>query len=336
VKRTPAKRRLTLAAIAAGLALPTAAYAEPSKEDVAKADTLFREAQILVQKGQLAEGCPKFAESQRLDPANGTLLNLALCHEKEGKLGTAHRELQELLSITSGSKSPDDRERTRVANDRLKALEKKVTRLVLDVSALPKDATITLDGEKLGDPTTPVVVDPGLHTVEVTAPQKKPGKKNVDAKEPGTLALKLDPLEDDAPPPPMPTATPPKTEEPRPETHFWTGQRVAGALIAGIGIAGVGVGAVFGLDTFAKRDARDAHCEGTVCDAQGMELHDQARSSAMLSSIAFGVGGAALTIGAIVFFTASSSSTSAAPASGRAAPLSVGLGPTGIVLRGSM
>src|SRR5262245_21114637 len=96
------RRRLVLSlatAAAALLLLAEGAHAEPSKEDVAKADQLFREAQLLVQKGNLTEGCSKYAESQRLDPANGTLLNIALCHEKEGKLGTAYKELQELSGL---------------------------------------------------------------------------------------------------------------------------------------------------------------------------------------------------------------------------------------------
>lgn len=298
-------RRLALSSVAATLLSTTLARAEPSKEDVAKADALFREAQGLVQKGQISEGCVKFAESQKLDPANGTLLNLAVCHEKEGRYATAYRDLQELIGLLGTSK--DDRERLKFANDRMKVVEKKLTRVAFDVSLLPTNAALVLDGDKIADVTSPIPIDQGTHTVEATAPQKKPGRKTFAVKEPGALTVKLDPLED------MPVAeapvTPPKaavTEPPPPpKPHFWNGQRVAGAIVSVVGLAGVGVGTYFGLDTFSKKSQRDQHCNGTVCDAVGITLHNQARTSATVSTIAVAAGGAALLGGVILFATAS-------------------------------
>jgi hypothetical protein len=304
----PPRLPLVIAAFASAVFVGGAtrtAHAEPSKEDVARADTLFREAQVLVQKGQLSEGCAKFAESQRLDPANGTVLNLALCHEREGKFASAYRELQELLQAIASSKTADDRERTKVAADRLRVLEKKITRVTLDISELPKDASVTLDNEKVTDPAFPVPLDPGPHATEATAPHKKPGKKTFEVKEPGAITVKLDPLLDDAPPPPPPPP-PPDKPAPPPTSRFWSGQRILGAVVAVAGLGGIAVGTVFGLDTFAKRDQRDLHCSGTICDAEGIRLHDAAGSSATISSIGFGAGAIALAVGAYLFIAAPS------------------------------
>ena len=322
---------LPAAALAATLmSSSTLALAEPSKEDVAKADALFRDAQLLVQKGQLAEGCAKFAESQAIDPANGTLLNLALCHEKEGKIATAYRELQELLAIMQNSKNPDDRERSRVATERIRQLEKKLPRVTFDIAALPKDASLTVDGEKVGDPAFPVLVDPGRHTVVASADKKKPRETPFEVKDAGPMTVTIEALEDDAPPPPQPV-TPPSTKPapaPPPEPSFWSGQRVLGAGLAGAGLVGVGLGTFFGLETFSTRDVRDRHCAGTVCNAEGIRLHDEAGTSATISTIAFGAGAVALAAGAYLFFTAPHANAPSGTEA-RLAPR-IAIGPTGV------
>jgi hypothetical protein len=327
-------RRFSAIAVLVGLvASSSGALADPSKEDVARADALFREAQSLVQKGQVSEGCAKFVESQRLDPANGTLLNMAVCHDKEGKFATAYREFQELLQNIGSSKTADDRERTRLANDRLKALDKKITRLSFDVSEIPREAVITLDAERVNDPSAPILIDPGSHTVDVSALQKKPLKKPFEVKEPGPMTLKLEPLADDLPPPPPPVekAPPPPTEL----GGFWSTRRILGATVALVGLAGVGVGIGFGIDTFNERDLRDSYCRGTVCNNVGIFYNDQAQQSATISTIGFIAGGALLAIGTVLFITAPRKPPpTPLPVEG-AAGVSLGVGPNGMAVRGT-
>src|SRR5580700_11407036 len=84
-----------LASALVALTAPVALAQARSPEDVKHADTLFKRAQKLRDAGQVSQACADFAESQRLDPALGTLLNLADCHAAEGKTATASAEFEQ-------------------------------------------------------------------------------------------------------------------------------------------------------------------------------------------------------------------------------------------------
>src|SRR5688572_18404856 len=80
--------RIVVVAVAMWVASAVSAHAQPS-DAVKRADQLFQEGRALVEAGKFVEACPKFEESQQLDPGLGTLLNLAACYEQVGMLASA-------------------------------------------------------------------------------------------------------------------------------------------------------------------------------------------------------------------------------------------------------
>ena len=100
--------------ILAWMGKPGFALAEgpPAAQGAPVAQALFEAARRLMEEGKFSEACPKLAESHRLDPAAGSLLNLAVCHEKEGKTATAWVEYNDLLGMTG---SDDATERRQIA-----------------------------------------------------------------------------------------------------------------------------------------------------------------------------------------------------------------------------
>src|SRR5450432_3787567 len=107
------------AAIICGWAAPAAAQVS----NAALAESLFREGKRLSGEHKFAEPCPKVAESYRLDPGLGTLLNLATCHESEGKPASAWAEFSD---ASSQARREGDSDRGQLAEDHMKALEPKL------------------------------------------------------------------------------------------------------------------------------------------------------------------------------------------------------------------
>src|SRR5688572_10857098 len=71
------------------LALCVLAPRAHADEGRAAAEALFREGRRLLGAGQVDAACEKLAQSQKLDPSGGTLMNLADCHERQGKTASA-------------------------------------------------------------------------------------------------------------------------------------------------------------------------------------------------------------------------------------------------------
>src|SRR5215207_9045421 len=97
-----------MGACLAATLLNVAAAVAQTMRDPAVADRMFREGQQAAARGDYATACGKFEDSQRLDPAPGTLLNLADCYEHASRLALALRTWQAALGALPGG---DDRAR---------------------------------------------------------------------------------------------------------------------------------------------------------------------------------------------------------------------------------
>src|SRR4051794_35386626 len=84
-----------------------AGRAHAEARDPVAAQALFDDARRLMAAGQTAEACPKFAESQRLDPGIGTAFNLADCYEKSGHVASAWALFLEVVSQARASGESD-------------------------------------------------------------------------------------------------------------------------------------------------------------------------------------------------------------------------------------
>ncbi|MRG95518.1 hypothetical protein [Polyangium spumosum] len=154
-------------------ALSTACLAPLASAGAADAEALLKEGKKLVTEKKYDEACPKIAESYKLAPSPATLLDLALCHEKQGKLATAWGEMLDAETDARKAGRADIETRAR-ANS--KALEPKLPRVTVTVAANTPGIEIAIDGQKIdvgalgkGRP-----IDPGEHKIVASAPGRKP------------------------------------------------------------------------------------------------------------------------------------------------------------------
>ncbi|HEU4405778.1 MAG TPA: hypothetical protein VFS43_10845 [Polyangiaceae bacterium] len=292
------RSRAALCALALAAAAPGRASAQPPASEStqrAVAQSLFDEGRALMGQSNYVEACPKLAESYRLEPASGTLVNLALCHETEGKVAMAYVEYNETLSR---AQREGRRERERFARQRIEALTPRLTILRVQVEAPRESPRVTLDGVELAKAAWGIAIplDPGTHVIEAAVADRPPFRRSVQAKGGGdSQTVKV---------PAFGTGDEGKGGG-SVFSRAPSGQRTAALIVGGVGLAGLGFGAVAGAVASSRwGEATDA-CPNRECsDPKDLRLDGPAKTWADISTASFLGGGAALATGAVLWLTA--------------------------------
>jgi serine/threonine-protein kinase len=279
--------------------------------DVAAAEALFQDGRALLEAGRASEACPKLAESQRLDPATGTLIALAACHELEGKLATAWAEFTE----ASGRAQRESRsDRYELASQRAEQLRPRLSWLSLEIPPSYRSVErleIRRAGRSLGRDTwsVPVPVDGGEFAIEVAAPGYKPWRSSVVvAPEGDRKVVRLPELEPELKPalaPPRavgPLRQEPKPVAPPPDITRWGTYEWVGIGSAAAGVLTLGAGAYFLSEALSNNKRSNEYCTGNACDPDGISLRNEAlRDGRWATGFAIG-GGSLVAAGTVLFF----------------------------------
>jgi hypothetical protein len=284
-----------------------------AQSDVAAAEALFEAGRAAMEKGDFASACPRFGESERLDPAPGTLLNLADCEEHLGHLARAWEAWKEALATLPASDA-----RLPAAKKRERAIESRVPRLTLTrAPGAPGETIARRDNVEIHAASfdVPLPVDPGDHTIVVSAPGREAKTTVVTMKEGETRTLPVEPgpalpLSSTTPPSstqspsastPTPTSTQTSTSTPTSTPFPW---RPLGFITGAVGLAGIGVGSAFGIAAIGDKSTVDANCFGTKgCKQPGADAASAGRTNAILSDVGFAAGGTLLAVGVLLVLT---------------------------------
>jgi hypothetical protein len=322
-------RRLLACAVVFSASVTTAG-ARADDANASSADRLFNEANGLVQTGHYAEACPKFEQSQKLDPAIGTQFNLADCFEHVGRTASAYLLFGKVADL---ARETGKVERERSARARATALEPKLAHLKVTPAPSSQQEGLELreDDRPLArsDWGRPVPVDPGSHAVSASAPGRLPWHESVKVAAGATVELTAPALaRTEETPPPVAVST-------------WNTQKTLAVMAAGVGVVGVAVGSVAGLLSLSKHSAAEGACPSATYHFQcptaaGQNDWNSASSLGTVSTIAFIAGGVGVVAASLLWLTAPSG-PAASPPSGASSPIEVapmvGTRSTGLALR---
>jgi hypothetical protein len=289
-----------IAAACGGVSLAPA-DARADTGDVVAAEALFRSGRDLLEAKDYAHACPKLAESFRLDPATGTLLALAICHERDGKLASAWGEYSD---VASRSKAEGRNDREVAARSKVEELQSQLSTLTIvvpDAAQVPglevKRGGTTIAPAWFG---TPVPVNGGTVSIDATAPGKKPRHGEITLAPNGDRqSVTIDPLEEAGSPAVAPAPVPTTAGAPAPGASGGPAAatatassgpavnaatapiapapsrstddppagglgpvQVTGLFAGAVGVVGLGLGTFFAVQAANKNSDSKSECEG--------------------------------------------------------------------------
>jgi hypothetical protein len=282
-------------------------------ERKAQAEALFQEGVKAIDANNVAEGCAKLEESERLDPAIGTEFRLADCHERLGRLASAWAAFLELASKVA---KPQQVEKARARADALLPRLSRIRlvlppatatleglEILLDGGRPPKPpaagagsgfATNLRDGVRVGSAAwgSALPVDPGSHRILATAPGRVSWETTVVVEGAGTTI--------DVPIPPLRAAETSVGREPAPPLGP---ARVAALAVGSVGVGGVIVGSALGAAAAMTWHNAAAQCPArVVCPQAAHDLSVKAGTYATGSTAAFIAGPALVVAGIVAWF----------------------------------
>lgn len=247
-------------------------------------------------RGETLLACARFAESERLDPAPGTLLNLADCEERAGKLASALRHVQE-----AQDQLPPSDFRLPFTQEQITRLTRLTPRLTVNIRpSTLEGASVTRDGVPLGPASLGIAlpVDPGRHACTLHVSGYADRRVDVTLREGERVQVELEPggleatrtlgNEQAGHVVPSPPRRPP----------------AAAYVASGVGLAAVALGTITGIMAIDAASTFRDHCDASgVCrDQTGLDAAARGQVVTVVSPIALAVGALGVGVGAYLLF----------------------------------
>ena len=156
------------------VAVSAVAHANPAAEKV------FQDGKALLAEGKTDEACDAFRRSQELEARVGTLLNLADCEERRGRIATAWVAFVDARALAMRLNDA----RATLADQRAAALAPKLSYLTMKVATAGRPEGLVVRRNGASVPTAEldleVPLDPGRYEIEASAPGLVAWKQSIE------------------------------------------------------------------------------------------------------------------------------------------------------------
>jgi hypothetical protein len=282
--------------------LAVASWAGAQDGDRAVAEALFEKGRAAMEREDYDTACAAFAESNRLDPAPGTLFNQADCEEQRGHLSNAWQ-----LFDQASSKLSETDERRAIVVERAAALKARIPHLTITLApGAPPESKIVCDALEIRPVSLGLAlpIDPGMHRIVVTAPGRPERRYAMPIDESENKEIVVEPGPSGASvAPAAPKAVAPSSNPP-PASSF--DKRTVGYVVGGVGVAAIGTAFVLGAVALGKKSTVNQDCDAATKTCKSQEGIDAASSGSTISTVStvsFLVGAVATGVGAYLILS---------------------------------
>lgn len=300
---------------------------DASAAETAAARALAVEGLKLAQANNCVDAVPKLERAEKLYHSAVVASRLGECYVSVGRLVEGTEVLRKVLREPQPADAPPGLAKAMDRAQRvLDTAKPRIAGLTIKVAAVA-DMRVKIDGNLLPSALleSEVPTDPGEHSVEATAPGFLKASARISVgdgeKKSVTLTLARDPNavvtlapaadKGASPPttsPPVSAAAPTRAAAAEPVAPGKREpNRTAAYVSLGIGAAGLAAGGVLGVLTMQSHQDLKDRCPNGRCAQTEQEDLDAAKRLGNFSTIAFGVGGAGVVLGTVLFFSAGSS-----------------------------
>jgi len=286
-QQVPSKGCIRVFAIMLTAAWSHAASAQ-SDASSERAEKLFHEGEVAWDRGDRRTACARFAESQQVEPAPGTLVNLSACEEWRGHLLRA----RELCLHSETTAPPEDAEIRKTARECVRDLDARIPQLILtaeggDLSGF----TVRIDGQvvQATELSRPILLDPGQYLLEIWEGQSQREQKFISLAASVRLTHVVPRSRDARVAPNHTTADTPPNHAGVPSSSNVLRNAVGGAGLAFLVAAGIGTAMVLREDS-----EMDPHCpRRPTCDFEGVAAASRGKRWDVVATVGsvLGLGG---------------------------------------------